>query len=430
MFPVTIQSFMYKIKMEYAKDLEKRGIGFVNEKFAWKLRVLTSVLGNIVVLLSFPMLTLFTGFLVGFITTLMILFMVWLSIVSVIVDVLGQYLTIKFPTSNFSRFKSLYSKPIQEIPVFCYTIKLDLTRSEIRIQMPPESNSRKIFSKKAPIVITFKEQTLYLFPRVGRDKEILLKIILIKSGLTYLKTNLRDEDSLVDRVIRECNILGVQSSSDPDHSMEIMNVLINRLGSKLVSEYTIDQIIRNVMMGKLNKYIGRFFNNYGLVDLYTGKMWPVIKKLGEPWFNLQGLWAKVILCQSSELQSITVALNKLSGKNTVFPGNDESRSTEEENQENPHLDKETAGSISKFIEEVGCLSFTLDVIEYELILIINVLPPPSKMRVWVSVFQEPYVNIKLRASGAKSGITETMNTVMPTVERAILAGINMSLKKK
>ncbi|XP_023340690.1 uncharacterized protein LOC111710774 isoform X3 [Eurytemora carolleeae] len=383
MFPVTIQSFMYKIKMEYAKDLEKRGIGFVNEKFAWKLRVLTSVLGNIVVLLSFPMLTLFTGFLVGFITTLMILFMVWLSIVSVIVDVLGQYLTIKFPTSNFSRFKSLYSKPIQEIPVFCYTIKLDLTRSEIRIQMPPESNSRKIFSKKAPIVITFKEQTLYLFPRVGRDKEILLKIILIKSGLTYLKTNLRDEDSLVDRVIRECNILGVQSSSDPDHSMEIMNVLINRLGSKLVSEYTIDQIIRNVMMGKLNKYIGRFFNNYGLVDLYTGKMWPVIKKLGEPWFNLQGLWAKVILCQSSE-----------------------------------------------FIEEVGCLSFTLDVIEYELILIINVLPPPSKMRVWVSVFQEPYVNIKLRASGAKSGITETMNTVMPTVERAILAGINMSLKKK
>ena len=31
-----------------------------------------------------------------------------------IVDVLGQYLTIKFPTSNFSRFKSLYSKPIQE----------------------------------------------------------------------------------------------------------------------------------------------------------------------------------------------------------------------------------------------------------------------------------------------------------------------------
>ena len=29
---------MYKIKMEYAKDMEKRGIGFVNEKFAWKMR--------------------------------------------------------------------------------------------------------------------------------------------------------------------------------------------------------------------------------------------------------------------------------------------------------------------------------------------------------------------------------------------------------
>ncbi len=70
--------------------------------------------------------------------------------------------------------------------------------------------------------------------------------------------------------------------------MEIMNVLINRLGSKLVSEYTIDQIIRNVMMGKLNKYIGRFFNNYGLVDLYTGKMWPVIKKLGKSFCSRLG----------------------------------------------------------------------------------------------------------------------------------------------
>ena len=38
MFHVNIHPFMYKIKMEYAKDMEKRGIGFVNEKFAWKMR--------------------------------------------------------------------------------------------------------------------------------------------------------------------------------------------------------------------------------------------------------------------------------------------------------------------------------------------------------------------------------------------------------
>ena len=90
--------------------------------------------------------------------------------------------------------------------------------------------------------------------------------------------------------------------------------------------------------------------------------------------------------------------------------------------------------IAKFIDDkLGDLRFTLDILECELVLLVNILPPPSKGRVWVSLCDkaEPKISIKLKASGASPRLVEMMNRLlMPTVETAIIKGFLLYLKDK
>ena len=78
---------------------------------------------------------------------------------------------------------------------------------------------------------------------------------------------------------------------------EALNVLVNRLGSKFLSDYDIiDQYMKELMLGKLYKYVGKYFNNYGLVDVNAGTIYPVITKIGG-WYRVPLMVLnRLILC--------------------------------------------------------------------------------------------------------------------------------------
>ena len=53
------------------------------------------------------------------------------------------------------------------------------------------------------------------------------------------------------------------------------------MGSHFFNENSVDDLVKNVVMGNLKMFIGRFFKNYGLLDVDIGKTFPIILKLGE-----------------------------------------------------------------------------------------------------------------------------------------------------
>jgi hypothetical protein len=60
----------------------------------------------------------------------------------------------------------------------------------------------------------------------------------------------------------------------------VFNVLLNRLGSKLLAENVFYGPIRKIMKRKLRSRIGALFKNYDLVSLDAGRTFPIIKKIG------------------------------------------------------------------------------------------------------------------------------------------------------
>ena len=53
------------------------------------------------------------------------------------------------------------------------------------------------------------------------------------------------------------------------------------MGSHFFNENSVDDLVKNVVKGNLKMFIGRFFKNYGLLDVDIGKTFPIILKLGE-----------------------------------------------------------------------------------------------------------------------------------------------------
>ena len=147
----------------------------------------------------------------------------------------------------------------------------------------------------------------------------------------------------------------------------------------------------------------------------------MVKKMGKPWYNERGLWAKVVICETIDKRSITVEANSLNIHNS--PNN--SSSSEEEDC--PIL------TVAQLIDqEIAQLSFTLDILEFELVILLNI-PPPSPpqippLRIWIGLCHLPQVDIHLAASGAKPVLTSLLNTIMPVVRAASIKKLNRTLK--
>jgi hypothetical protein len=62
--------------------------------------------------------------------------------------------------------------------------------------------------------------------------------------------------------------------------LQVFNVLLNRLGSKLLAENVFYGPIRKIMKRKLRSRIGALFKNYDLVSLDAGRTFPIIKRIG------------------------------------------------------------------------------------------------------------------------------------------------------
>ena len=147
----------------------------------------------------------------------------------------------------------------------------------------------------------------------------------------------------------------------------------------------------------------------------------MVKKMGKPWYNERGLWAKVVICETIDKRSITVEANSLNIHNS---SNTSSSSDEEDS---PIM------TVAQLIDqEIAQLSFTLDILEFELVILLNI-PPPSPpqippLRIWIGLCHLPLVDIHLAASGAKPVLTSLLNTIMPVVRAATIKKLNHTLK--
>jgi hypothetical protein len=60
----------------------------------------------------------------------------------------------------------------------------------------------------------------------------------------------------------------------------VFNILLNRIGSKMLAENVFYGPIRKILKRKLRSLIGAWVTNYGMVALDVGQTFPIIKKIG------------------------------------------------------------------------------------------------------------------------------------------------------
>jgi len=87
-------------------------------------------------------------------------------------------------------------------------------------------------------------------------------------------------DTTFKCLFHKYNIVHIVDSKILFSYNEVLNVLLNRLGSKLLAENVFYGPIRKILKKKLRSRIGTLFKNYGLVALDVGQTFPIIKKIG------------------------------------------------------------------------------------------------------------------------------------------------------
>ena len=307
----------------------------------------------------------------------------------------------------------------EEVEVYTFHHKVSLFKADISLTGAKDKPQSKKFSKSLPICVQSSDSghphLSFIFPRVKRRKEALYNLLL--SAQVEDKMEAPDVGDLVEKVMRECRL----KCGGEDSSMEMINLLINRFGARFLTEEMIFDPIQKILRSKLISRFGQIFKNLGLKNIDLGDRYPMVKKMGKPWYNERGLWAKVVICETIDKRSITVEANSLNIHNS--PNN--SSSSEEEDC--PIL------TVAQLIDqEIAQLSFTLDILEFELVILLNI-PPPSPpqippLRIWIGLCHLPQVDIHLAASGAKPVLTSLLNTIMPVVRAATIKKLNQTLK--
>ena len=68
---------------------------------------------------------------------------------------------------------------------------------------------------------------------------------------------------------------------------------------------------RRFFRSKLIRRFGQIFKSLGLKNIDLGDRYPMVKKMGKPWYNERGLWAKVVIWETIDKHSIMVEANSL-----------------------------------------------------------------------------------------------------------------------
>jgi hypothetical protein len=61
---------------------------------------------------------------------------------------------------------------------------------------------------------------------------------------------------------------------------KVLNILLNRLGSKWLAENVFYGPLKKILKSKLRTFTRGLVKNYGLVALDVGQTFPIIKKMG------------------------------------------------------------------------------------------------------------------------------------------------------
>jgi len=269
-----------------------------------------------------------------------------------------------------------------------------------------------------------------MFPLVKRNKEFLHKLLLIRSGRTELDPSLDQEsrmENLVEQVIKECRLKCFNKGRE-DHSIEMINVLINRLGAKFLTEEIIYNPLKNILTKRLRRRFGGFLKNIGVKDIDLGERYPLIKKVSKPWMNERGIWARLVISQTDEARSFTVEANQLK-----LP----SRQVLEETSQSSESDSETgvfvaASSAASWIDqEMGELCFKLDILQFEMVFLINIPPPDEAwpVHLWVGLCHLPLLETRLAAQGAAPRLCSLLNGIMPVLKAAVNKKLNLTLEQ-
>eukprot|EP00092_Neocalanus_flemingeri_P041582 GFUD01045285.1.p1 GENE.GFUD01045285.1~~GFUD01045285.1.p1 ORF type:complete len:358 (+),score=128.98 GFUD01045285.1:67-1074(+) len=311
--------------------------------------------------------------------------------------------------------------PRVKVEIFSFQHRISLTKSRISLTGVQDESMARKFSKKLPICVESSDcsqhHSFYIFPRVKRTKEALYTRLMRGHEKYEVESKV---ENLVDRVIRECRLKCFTERRE-DHSIEMINVILNRLGARFLTKEIIFDPIQKILKTKLNRQFGKIFKNLGVKTIDLGERYPLIMKMSRPWHNERGLWAKVVICQTIDKRSITVEANHLN-----IPSSSPTHSSSSE-------EADSSPSFPQWIDkEIAQLAFTLDVLEFELVALVNIPPPGppqlAPLRLWVGLCHLPLLDIQLGCSGAKPGLTSLLNTIMPMVRAATLKKLNHTLE--
>ena len=346
-----------------------------------------------------------------------------------VVEVENKTLKVMYTVNNLARKYSREEE--KDVEVFSFEHLIKLTEAKIYLVGLENKPASKKFSKKLPICIEFTENghnhLFYIFPRLKMRKEILFNQLV--SAQMEDEIDSEGKGNLIKKVIKECRLEGLNEGEEA--SLEMVNVLINRLGYRVLTEHLISQPLRKILKRKLKRRLGHLFNfGQNCVELVLGPSFPIVKELGKPWYNERGIWAKVVVCETSGEHYIKV---KAQVKTNSIAGNisHSSSCSSEAETEHDHHDL-TPPDI--WYLETSNLCICMDILHYELVLLLNIPPQPSlqvpPLRLWLGLCHPPHVDIHITTGGTKSYLTPILKTFMPVLEAATLKKFKSFLQDK
>lgn len=221
---------------------------------------------------------------------------------SVLVELVGDNLRLLYPLHNLPHF---YTEPAREVEIFSVHHSVDVRLACVSLLQPAgEVSVSAKANKHWPLCVTSMEETghsftFYLFPVVKRNKELLYKLLQIRVGVMTRDHRL---EIMVESVLRECRLLG------QERSVEMINVLITRLGARPLVHQIVFNPVKKIFKKKLANKFSKLLKNLRLRDFNLGERFPVVKKISAPRVDERGVWPELDICCGAAC-SITIEAN-------------------------------------------------------------------------------------------------------------------------
>ena len=168
------------------------------------------------------------------------------------------------------------------------------TYSPLFLGMKKGAKSYK-YSTKRPLCVWEKggAQPFYLLGRAKRHQELLHKLLREKA---------EDKKKIVDQsnvnlALKHFRLQCV-SQLPQDRTLEVLNVLINRLGHGFMIGEMIFKPIKKIFRKKISRHFHKIFHNVHFCNYKLGSPLPVVTRLGKPKTDERGLWIELEVTQS------------------------------------------------------------------------------------------------------------------------------------